>query len=231
MIKNITSVKGEAVLFNVYDVNVLENLDKVRKSLGDKEQRFKNAGESGKAAQYGEARKELAKVMDDSVPVYKEARSMAELKHTVDDIRKSLKKDQVDGSEFYRKIIQNDFKYKDFLKHLRNNKEATQMIKDMKTAWNDLTKVETAGSAAFKEESNLKNIRNLYDLSIKGWDNIFNKKRNYEAVKFTRDMDRWAKELQNAKKTGDKNKVKQVVTDTLSKAGIMGAKELNRKGE
>lgn len=206
-------------------------LDKVRKYLSDKEQRFKRQGEGGKANEYKQARRALVDVMDDSVPVYAEARAMAELKHTADDIRKSLKKEQVDGSEFYRKIIQNDFKYEDFLKHLRNNPEATQMIKDMKTAWNDLTKVETAGSAAFKEESNLKNIRNTYDVVIKAWDHLFNRKRNYKAVKFVRDMDRWSKELQKAKKTGDPNKVNQVVTDTLAKAGIMSAKETNEKEE
>jgi hypothetical protein len=51
---------------------------------------------------------------------------------------------------------------------------------------------------------------------------MFNKNRNYEAVKFTRNMDKWVSELQEARASGNKKRTEYVLSDILGKAFSSG---------
>ena len=193
-------------------------LDKVRKALGDEESKLIKAGEKSRAAEYTDARHYLVEIMDSASPVYKEARSEAERSITRSTIQKKMREEEIRGLDFYNKIIKNDAEYKKLLHSLRNVPEAQAKLRDMKQAWHSLVNIEKPGTASYQSEKALNQARNMIDKVIEKGNQLFGKKKNLESVKFMRDMDLWAKELQAAKAAGNKEEVNKVIEKIFTKA-------------
>lgn len=194
--------------------NNMAYLDRVKRALYDKEKGLKVLAPS-EAKQYADARNNLVKVMDRAVPDYKKARELSELKSTRSDIKKKMKEEEIGGSSFFNKFIKNDIEYNRINEKLRNRPKAQKMLSDMKDAWHSLINIEKPSSSSYQSEKGFDQARGWINNALEVWSELTGKKKNLEAVKFIR-SDKWVKELQNASKSGDKNRLE----NTLS--GIMG---------
>ena len=193
-------------------------LDKVRKSLGDQENKLIRAGEKSKAAEYTDARNSLVDLMDSSAPVYAKARAEAQKSIIRSNIEKKLKKKEIRGSDFFKKIIENDQEYNKTLSSLKNVPEAQAQLRDMKEAWHSLINVEKPSTSSYQSEKGLNQARGSLQKVLEIYNAMFGKKKNLESIKFVRNMDQWTKELQEARMSGDKKRTESVLSDIMGKA-------------
>lgn len=192
-------------------------LDKVRKEISDKENKLLRSGEKSKAAEYTDARNQLVDFMDSSVPDYAKARQEAQKSIIRSQIEKKLGTGEIKGTEFFKKIIKNDNKFDNLVKSLKNVPDAQKQLQDMKEAWHSLINIEKPSSASYKSESALNQARGSLQKVIEIWNKLTGKKKNVESVKFTRDMDKWVKRLQESKESGNKKHVEQTLSDIMGK--------------
>jgi hypothetical protein len=197
-------------------------LDKVRKAMGDQENKLMRAGEKSKAAEYTDARNSLVKIMDKSAPVYAKARAEAQRSIVRSTIEKKLKKEEIRGSEFFKKIIENDQEYNKTLSSLKNVPEAQAQLRDMKDAWHSLINVEKPSTSSYQSEKGLNQARGSLQKIMEVYNSMFGKKKNLESVKFVRNMEQWTKELQQARASGSKSRTESVLSDILGKAFSSG---------
>ncbi len=197
--------------------NNVAYLDKVKRALYDKEKGLK-VNAPGEANEYKQARDILVKKIDDLVPEYQKARQLSELKQARSFIKKQMREEEVGLSGFFNKLIKNDTTYKNLEFKLRNNPAATAILKDIKLISKDIINPQKAGQGAYQSASSTNQARGSLEKAIQLYDQLFNKERNYEAVKFTRDMDAWVKELQNAKQTGNKKEIDKALSSIFGKA-------------
>lgn len=87
------------------------------------------------AGRYNELRNNVIGEIDEVIPTYKKGRSLSELKHTRDDLVKAFDDAKIRGSEI-SKFLLKDKKYDDLQKHLRNNPEASELVRK----WREVTK-------------------------------------------------------------------------------------------
>lgn len=206
-------------------------LDKVKRELGEHEEAFKRAsGGKGKAREYGQARKNLTKALDQAVPGYKSARNLAERKIARESIEKKLKKSEVSGSEFFKKIIENDQEFNKKFKSLRNVPEAQSQLKDMKEAWHSLINVEKPGTAAYQSEKSINQARGSLQRIENIWRQLTGKKKNVEAIKFIR-SNKWVEELKEASKSKDKNRLENTLSGIIGKILPGGFNAIKEKEE
>lgn len=191
-------------------------LDKTRDALWDKYQSLSNSGRSKEAKPYMDSWKQLTNSMDQGAPVYKKAREEAQKRITRNEIEDTLKKDEVSGSEFYKKIIENDIKYNELLGNLKNVPEAQGMLKDMKLAWRKLKNLPTVSQAAHQETYNTGKIRETLQYVLNKWNQFATPKKNVKAVNFIK-SDEWVKKLREAQKSGNKDNVDKAVNDIMMK--------------
>jgi len=196
--------------------NSLAYLDKVRKNLLDQEGKLLRSGEKSKAAEYKEARTNLVEAMDNSSPIYKQAREQAQRKIIRSQIEKKLKTSEIKGTEFYKKIIKNENEFDKLHNSLKNVPEAQQMLQDMKLVFKNLINVEKPSTASYQSEKALNQARNWMDKLLEIKRQLFGKKKNLESVKFIRG-DSWVKQLRDAQKTGKKENVENAVNDIMMK--------------
>jgi hypothetical protein len=203
-------------------------LDKVRRSLSDEEGKLLRSGEKSKASEYTDARNTLTEIMDNSSSAYKKARAEAQRKIIRSQVQKKLNTSEIKGSDFYNKIIKNENKFDDLVSSLKNVPEAQQQLRDMKLIFKDLVNPSKPKQTAYQSASSTNQARGSLEKAIQMWDQVFNKERNYESVKFTRNMDKWVSELQEARAKGNKARTESVLSDILGKAfasGLNVAKE------
>ena len=200
--------------------NVSENnmayLDKVRKEISDQESKLMRSGEKSKAAEYTDARKNLVDLMDKAVPEYKQARSEAQKSIIRSQIEKKLGTSEINGKNFFNKIIKNENKLNELHKSLKNVPEAQSMLMDMKNAWHSLINIEKPSTASYQSEKAINQARGSLQKAFEMWNQLTGKKKNLEAVKFIR-SDKWVKKLQQSKESGDKNRLENTLSDIMGK--------------
>lgn len=226
--KSIENVKNSDIWKDeLKDINPnnVKFFDLVKRDLSSSEEGLKNprtGKDTGESRQYKKSRKELEKVLDKAAPGYREARQEAGRKILRAELDKKIKRDEIKGSEFYNSIIKNDFEYKKLLKKVEKVPEAKETLEDMKLIFKDLINPPKASESAYRSSSSLNQARTNIEKAIQMWDNLFNKERNYESVKFIHNMDQWTKELQQARASGSKSRTESVLSDILGKAFSSG---------
>lgn len=195
--------------------NNIAYLDRAKRALYDKEKGLKVPAPS-EAKQYEDARHNLVDIMDKSVPDYKKARELSELKSTRKEIKKKMKEEEIGGSSFFNKFIKNDNEFKKLNYKLRNRPEAQSMLSDMKDAWHSLINIEKPSTASYQSEKAINQARGSLQKVFEIWNQLTGKKKNLEAVKFIR-SDKWIKKLQDAKDSRDKNRLESTLSDIMGK--------------
>ena len=196
--------------------NSFAYLDKVRKELSDQEGKLLRSGEKSKAAEYTDARNSLTDVMDNASPAYKKARVEAQKSIIRSQMEKKLKTGEIKGTEFYKKFIKNENKFNDLHSSLKNVPEAQKMLSDMKDSWHSLINVEKPSASSYQAEKAISQSRNYLDATLEMWNKLTGKKKNAEAIKFVKG-DAWVKQLREAQKTGEKEKVENAINDIMMK--------------
>lgn len=191
-------------------------LDKVRKSILDNESKLIKSGEKSKAAEYTEARKNLVDMMDQAVPDYAKARSEAQKSIIRSQVEKKLGTSEISGKNFFNKIIRNENKYNELHSSLKNVPEAQAMLSDMKDAWHSLINVEKPSTASYQAEKAISQARGSMQFLVEKWKQVTGKKENVEAIKFIK-SDKWVKQLRDAKKSSDKDRLNNTLSDIMGK--------------
>jgi hypothetical protein len=204
-------------------------LDKVRKEISDKENKLIRSGEKSKAAEYTDARSKLTTIMDKAVPDYAKARAAAQKSIIRSNIEKKLGTSEINGKNFYKKIISNENKFNELYSSLKNVPEAQSMLTDMKDAWHSLINVEKPSTSSYQSEKGINQARGSLQKVLEIWNQLTGKKKNLESVKFIR-SDKWVKKLRDSQESGDKNRLESTLSDIMGKIIPGGFNEIS-KGE
>ena len=201
--------------------NNLKFFDLVKRQLGSLEDSFKS-NITGKATaesrQYSKARTELSKVLDKVSPEYKEARKLSELQMARSGLEKTLKKDlnNISGSELYRKVIDNDFKFKKLLKSVRNSPEAVEQLHNMKKAWKDLINLRSVKQEEASKAHGWGDIRNTLLNAYQLTKDFFGLSDSKKAIQYIK-SDKWFKDLEKAHQSKDKNRLESTLSGIIGK--------------
>lgn len=199
--------------------NNFKYLDAVKKSIGDMEDKLMAKGGKELPKEYGEARRELTKMMDEISPHYKKAREEAQRSIVRSQLQRKLVKTEGRGSDFYNKILKNDDEFDKLMVSLKNAPEAQDQLRDMKTAWKHLINPETPRGVYGKTETGLTQSRNWIDTILETWQNMTGNKKGVEATKFFNSPE-WPKAFDRIQKLKDKD---QRTKEMLQLLGSMGS--------
>jgi hypothetical protein len=152
--------------------NSVQYLDILKRKLDDMIDKETNPI-TGKMSNEGrlvnEQRRKLVNELDKISPDYAKARELSERVITRRNIEEKIPNDEeIRGSDFYKKFLANQHKYKQLQRSLRNIPEAQQQLKDMKIAFKDLvnpTSVRTSKGMSEKSTSS----RRVMSETIKDW--------------------------------------------------------------
>lgn len=160
-------LKGVPYGSNVVPENSIGYLDKVKRALNDMQQGHISAGNRYEASIAGQLSKMLTKHLDEISPEYKQARALAQRQITRRNIEEALArrstKGRIGGQSFYNIILNNDKKFNDLNRSLKNVPEAQQQLKDMRMLFKDLISPNNVRSAAKLSETGMVQARNPID--------------------------------------------------------------------
>ena len=204
--------------------NVPENnvayLDKVKRELGDMERGLKTQkGGGGKSLEYGQARKALTDVMDQAVPGYAKARELAQRKIIRRQIRNKLKKDEISGTELYKKILTNDIEYDELHNSVKNIPEAQQQLSDMKKSFKSLINLKTATAEAAQKENFWNSARSSVMQIYQSAKDLLGVSDSEKAIKYLNNRE-WFDDLVSAKTKKEKNEILGDIMNTILPAGL-----------
>lgn len=213
--------------------NVPENnvayLDKVKRELGDMERSLKKQKSgAGKSLEYGKARQELTDVMDKAVPGYARARELAQRKIIRKQIRSKLKKDEISGTEFYRKILTNDIEYDDLYNSVKNIPGAQQQLSDMKKTFRSLINLKSAPTEAAQKENFWNSARNSVMQIYQSTKDLLGVSDSKKALKYLNDR-KWFDDLVSAKSKKEKNDILGDIMSKMLPAGLNVAEKGNKE--
>src|SRR5690606_5441192 len=158
-----------------------------------------------------DVRSKLVKDLDVISPDYKVARNLSERKIMVDKINDSLNKAEVkSGNALYKKILNDDDKFKDFMFHLRNVPEAQQALTDMRKLFNESVNLPKVKTSAGLKATKMTNERNAVDSAFRKFLNNIVRDGKFDAQ---------AIELIQSGKWHEKINELNRITDRSKKAG------------
>lgn len=202
--------------------NNIAYLDKVKRSISDKEGSYLNQGEEQKAREYTNARNDLTDLMDSISPDYKQARALSQNKIIAKQLKKGLGQKEVTGTNFFNKYLRNDNQFNELFNSLHNAPEAQANLKDMKLAWRNLINVGTARAASGKAETSMSGARESFTKLIDIWDEMTGNKTGVEALRFIHSPE-WEHEFKNISLMKDQKERDKRMIDLMGRAASYGA--------
>ena len=158
-----------------------------------------------------------------AVPEYKKARQEAERQITRRNLESKLNEEDIRGTNFYRKVLQNDKNYDDVFHSLRNVPVAQQQLKDMRLVFKDLINPPTVRTAAGLAKNSMTSERS----SAQVWENklkeFFTQRKYDKAAIELITNPRWADKLNEAAKATTKEKQASKIIDLLGRASSQAA--------
>lgn len=211
--------------------NSFAYLNQVKRALDDMEGAAIKSGEGSRAMEFGDARTDLLDRMDEVAPVYKTARQEAQKGIIRTQIQKLMKKKKMQGTPFFRAVLQNESEFKDLHDSLKNVPEAQRMLRDMKLSFKNLFDLEKPSSKAFRSQEGIDQSRKWSSDIVDLWNNITGSKRNLEALRFIHSPE-WPKGFEKIRQIKDKQKRNDALAELLGRiTAAGGTAETKGKGE
>ena len=205
------------------DQNSIAYLDHVKKALDDMINTSERQGNNSEARIMKQTREKLLNKTDEAVPEYKKARQEAERQITRRNLESKLNEEDIRGTNFYRKVLQNDKNYDDVFHSLRNVPVAQQQLKDMRLVFKDLINPPTVRTAAGLAKNSMTSERS----SAQVWENklkeFFTQRKYDKAAIELITNPRWADKLNEAAKATTKEKQASKIIDLLGRASSQAA--------
>lgn len=202
-------------------------LDRVKRAMDDMESAAINVGNKEQAKIIGDTRREFYNAIDNSVPEYARARGLAERSIVRSNISKLLRQGQnkeINGYNFFRKVIANDEQYQKLYQSLRNAPDAQKQLQAMKQGWDTLIPSITPRAAVKLTETSMNKGRAGVQQLITMFKDLIGAKRDVERAKFIFSKD-WENEFGNIQKLQDQKERRNAMIKLIGKSlGAEGGK-------
>lgn len=211
------------------DKNSVAYLDHVKKALDDMINTAERQGNNSEARIMKQTREQLLTETDNAVPEYKKARQEAERQITRRTLEEKLNEDDIRGTNFYKKFLQNDQKFDSLMRSLRNVPHAQQQLSDMKLVFKDLINPPTVRTAAGLAKNAMNKERSSaleYENKIK---EFFTQGKYDKAAIELITNPRWADKLHAAVMATTKEKQAAKIIELLSKASAQSMGKKNNQ--
>lgn len=196
-------------------------LDQVKRALDDMKSKAKRAGENNEARIIGKTNNDLVSLLDKGSPDYAIARQEAQKRITRNKIKKYMKNENIKGSVFYKKVLENDENFEGLLSSLKNVPEAQNQLKDMRLAWKNLINIETPRGAAGKEENSMTRARATVQALEDIFYNMTGQKTNIKGLNFIHNP-KWIDEFNSIYKMKNKENRTAKYANLIGKIGTAG---------
>lgn len=201
-------------------------LDQVKRAMDDMRSAALRRGDKNEARIINETANKFTKEIDKSVPEYARARDLSQRSIVRSQISKALNKGrtkEINGYQFYTKILANDDAYNKLYQSLKNVPEAQAMLKNMKQGWDTLIPPQTVRASFAKSSSSMDKVRSsIHGLMIHFKNLVVGGKRDVERAKFIYSKD-WEKEFANIQKMENQIEKRNAMIKLIAKS--VGAEE------
>lgn len=199
------------------DENSIAYLDHVKKAMDDMINTAERQGNNSEARIMKQTREKLLTATDSAAPIYKKARQEAERQITRRTLESKLNEEDIRGTNFYRKVLQNDKNYEETMHSLRNVPIAQQQLKDMRLVFKDLINPPTVRTAAGLAKNSMTKERSSAQAYANQLKEIFTQGKYDKAAIELITNPRWSEKLHAAATATSKEKQAAKLIDLFGK--------------
>jgi hypothetical protein len=210
-VKSNSSYKSE--LHGVPEEN-FKYLDYVKKALDDMRSSALRAGNRNEARLIKSQKDNMLKEMDKINPDYAKARQNAQRVIKKREMMEKIPNEQITGSAFYKKFLENDNTYNKLYSSLKHAPEAQKMLADMRISFKNLSNPMTFKTAKGMGERHTSDIRNPIDALKDFVHKAMGKKYDTEAVNLMTNPD-WINQL--GRNTSKQDETSRAIANILSR--------------
>jgi hypothetical protein len=135
------------------------------------------------------------------------------------EIERLTKQGTESGSNFFRKVLENDNQFKQFHLALDHKPEAQKTLENMKKAWKDLISLEDVKGSHFRSKEGFSQSRGKIENMIDWYNRLTGSEKNLEAVKFIHSRD-WINKFGDIQKI--KNKEERIAATSRMIVNLLG---------
>lgn len=201
--------------------NNYEYLSQVERTLSKKYKQYISQGDKNSAYAINETRKLFGNFLNESNPLYKEAKRLAQPRIVRENIERKMNKmpDDYTAKNFYNAFLNRRKSYNELMRETTNFPEAQQHIKNMRAAWKHLSNTKTVSQGEAQAKSGISQDRDHFKAILQAIKSLSSAKGDVKSIKYIYSPD-WEKGFDRIMKEKEKSKRNKKLIDLFTKIAI-----------